>query len=447
MFREFTTEVPVFARADYNILDFGAVAGCRVPCTEAFARAIEKASEKGGRVIVPNGIFLTGPIVLLSGVELYLEDNAVIIFTKSREDYPLMDTDFEGIRRIRARSQISADHAENIAITGRGTINGSGHLWRPVKQWKVTERQWQALLERSDHMIESREGGVWVPSGTIYEARYAGEVFPGDTESEEKDLEKAAPFYDFYRPVMVSLRHCRKVLIEGVHLQNSAAWNLHPYFCEDLTIRDVEINNPYYAQNGDGIDVDFCRRVHIHHCTLQTGDDGICLKSGKDREARKLLKPCEDVLIHDCKVGQSHGGFVIGSEMSRGVRNVLVRDCTFIDSDVGIRFKSALGRGGVVEEIYLRDIQMVNIRKEAVIITMDYVHNQMDYFDAVSTSSDPEDIPEFKNIYFERCICSDESPGTVVRGLEGCPGTVHDVYFKDCRVGSSGHGQQTSGRI
>jgi polygalacturonase len=133
--------------------------------------------------------------------------------------------------------------------------------------------------------------------------------------------------------------------------------------------------------------------------------------------------------------------------MSRGVRNVLVRDCTFIDSDVGIRFKSALGRGGVVEEIYLRDIQMVNIRKEAVIITMDYVHNQMDYFDAVSTSSDPEDIPEFKNIYFERCICSDESPGTVVKGLEGCPGTVHDVYFKDCRVGSSGHGQQTSGRI
>jgi len=165
--------------------------------------------------------------------------------------------------------------------------------------------------------------------------------------------------------------------------------------------------------------VDSCRRVHIHHCTLQTGDDGICLKSGKDREARKLLKPCEDVLIHDCKVGQSHGGFVIGSEMSRGVRNVLVRDCTFIDSDVGIRFKSALGRGGVVEEIYLRDIQMVNIRKEAVIITMDYVHNQMDYFDVVSTSSDPEDIPDFKNIYFERCICSDESPRTVVRGLEG----------------------------
>ena len=148
MFREFTVEVPVFNREEYNILDFGAVPGGRVPCTEAFARAISKASEKGGRVIVPSGIFLTGPIVLKSGVDLHLEDNAVIIFTKNREDYPLMVTDFEGIRRIRAQSQISADHAENIAITGRGTINGNGHLWRPVKQWKMTERQWQELLGR-----------------------------------------------------------------------------------------------------------------------------------------------------------------------------------------------------------------------------------------------------------------------------------------------------------
>ena len=436
MFREFSVTVPVINNEDYNILDFGAVPGGRTPCTQAFAQAITKASEKGGRVVVPDGIFLTGPIELKSGVELHLADNAVIIFTKNKEDYPLMITDFEGIRRIRAKSQISADHAENIAITGKGIINGNGHLWRPVKRWKMTDRQWQELLKHSEYVIESKEGGIWVPSGTIYKARFEGEVYPGDTMSEETDLEKAAPFYDFYRPAMVSFRHCSKVLVEGVHLQNSPAWNFHPYFCEDLTVRYVDINNPYYAQNGDGIDVDSCRRVHIHHCSLQTGDDGICLKSGKDREARKLVKPCEDVLIHDCKVGQSHGGFVIGSEMSRGVRNVLVKNCTFIDSDVGIRFKSALGRGGVVEEIYMQDIQMVNIKNEAVTITMDYVLNQLDQTDEVSKSTDPEDIPEFRNIFFERCMCSDENPRLKIKKLEGHPETVHDIWFTDCRVGS-----------
>ncbi len=437
MFKEFKVTEPVFNGEEYSIVDFGAKAGGTLSCTDAFKKAIDKASENGGRVIVPNGIFLTGPIVLKSNVELHLEDNAVIIFTKNKEDYPLIVTDFEGIKRIRTVSQISAEGAENIAITGNGTINGNGHLWRPVKEWKMTERQWAELLKRSEYVIDSKEGGVWVPSKTIYDARYDGEVFPGDNESEEEDLKKAAEFYDFYRPVMVNLRHCNKVLVEGVHLQNSPAWNFHPYFCEDLTVRNVDINNPYYAQNGDGIDVESCRRVHIHHCNFQTGDDGICLKSGKDKEARKLLKPCEDVLIHDCKVGQSHGGFVIGSEMSRGVRNVLVKDCTFIDSDVGVRFKSALGRGGVVEDIYMQDIQMVNIKNEAVILTMDYVHNQMDYFDEVSKSTDKEDIPEFRNIYFSGCNCSDPDPTCKIKPLEGYPNTIHDVFFDNCNVGKA----------
>ena len=281
-------------------------------------------------------------------------------------------------------------------------------------------------------MIPSKEGGVWVPTKSIFDARFEGEVFPDSCASEEEALAKAAPYYDFYRPVMVSLRYCRNVLIEGVHLQNSAAWNVHPYFCEDVTVRHVTINNPYYAQNGDGIDVESCCRVEIHHCDFQTGDDGICLKAGKDREARKLLKPCENILIHDCKVGQSHGGFVVGSEMSRGVRNVLVKDCTFIDSDVGIRFKSAMGRGGVVEEIYMQDIQMVNIHQESIIITMDYVHNLMDYHDPVVQSDDPEDIPEFRNLYFERCVCPDETARVMVKPLEGHPDSIHDVHFTDC---------------
>lgn len=436
MFQEFTVTIPVFPGNEFDIRSFGAVPGGKTSNTAAFAAAFEAASKEGGRVIVPDGIWLTGPITLRSNVELHLADNAVILFSKSKEEYPLRVTDYEGIRRIRTVSQINAEHAENIAITGNGTIDGSGHLWRPVKEFKMTERQWKVLLEQSDYVIDSNEGGVWVPTKSIYDARFEGEVFPYDCPTEEEALAKAAPCYDFYRPVMVSLRYCSNVLIEGVHLHNSAAWNVHPYFCEDLTIRNVTVNNPYYAQNGDGIDVDSCNRVHIHHCTLETGDDAICLKAGKDREARKLKKPCENVLIHDCKVGQSHGGFVIGSEMSRGVHNVLVKDCTFINADVGINFKSAMGRGGVVEDIYMQDIQMVNIKKFAVTVTMAYVHNLMDYFDPVVESDDPEDIPEYRNICFERCICPDEEAQVVVEPLKDHPETVHDVYFRDCEFGS-----------
>ncbi|MCR4903350.1 MAG: glycoside hydrolase family 28 protein [Butyrivibrio sp.] len=434
MFKEFTVVLPKIWEKEFNIKDYGAIAGGKKSNTKAFAAAIDAAAVDGGRVIVPNGIWLTGPIVLKSRVELHLEDNAIILFDKNKEEYPLIVTDYEGIKRIRTVSQITAENEEDIAITGNGIINGNGHLWRPVKQFKMTDRQWNALLKKSEYVIDSKEGGVWVPTKTIYDARYEGEVFPYTCETEEESLKKAAPFYDFYRPVMVSLRHCKRVLIEGVRLQNSSAWNVHPYFCEDLTVRNVVINNPYYAQNGDGIDVESCDRVHIYNSDFQTGDDGICLKSGKDKEARKLIKGCENVLIHDCKVGQSHGGFVIGSEMSRGVKNVLVKNCSFIDSDVGIRFKSAMGRGGVVEDIYLEDIQMVNIKQQPIIITMDYVHNLMDYNDPVVQSTDPEDIPEFKNIFFKRCICEGSGEPVKIKGLDGYPDSVHDIYFEECEL-------------
>ncbi len=432
MFREFKVELPKISEKVFDIREYGAEAGGYTSNTKAIAAAIEDAAVSGGRVNVPDGIWLTGPIVLKSGVELHLEDNALLLFDKNQEEYPLIVTDYEGIRRIRTVSQITADHAEDVAITGGGIINGNGHLWRPVKQFKMTERQWKKLLEKSDYVIESKEGGIWVPSKSIYDGRAEGEVFPDTCETEEASLEKAAPYYDFYRPVMVSLRHCKRVLLEGVRLQNSAAWNVHPYFCEDLTVRGLSINNPYYAQNGDGIDVESCDRVHIHHCDFQTGDDGICLKSGKDREARKLKKACENVLVHDCKVGQSHGGFVIGSEMSRGIRNVLVKNCIFIDSDVGVRFKSAMGRGGVVEEIYLENIEMVNIKEQPVILTMDYVHNLMDQYDDVVQSTDPEDIPEFRQIYFSNCHCVGSGSPVKVKALDGFPDSIHDVYFRDC---------------
>lgn len=428
MFKAFKVELPNIKKNEYNIIAYGAVSGGIVSNTKAFAAAVDAASENGGRVIVPDGIWLTGPIGLKSGVELHLEDNAVILFDKSKEEYPLTETDFEGIKRIRTISPIYANGASDIAITGKGVIDGSGHLWRPVKHFKVTERQWNELLKRSPYILGNKEGGMWVPTESIYEGRNYGEVFP----DHEGALLEAAPYYDFYRPVMVSLKYCKRVLIEDVLLQNSPAWCLHPYFCEDVTVRGVRINNPYYAQNGDGIDIESCKNVEVSHCNFSTGDDGICIKSGKDAEARKIVGPCENVHIHHCYVGHSHGGFVIGSEMSRGVRNVLVEDCTFIDSDIGIRMKSTIGRGGVVENITIRNVNMVNMLQEAVIMTMNYVHHNINYHEPVVESDNPEDIPEFRDILVEHCSCRGARVAVKIAGLPGRPSTIHDVQFNSC---------------
>lgn len=428
MFHPFEVELPQIKKDEFHITSYGAVDGGIVSNTKVFSTAIEAAAKTGGRVVVPDGIWLTGPIELKSGVELHLEDNAVIVFDKNAEEYPLIETDFEGIKRIRTVSPIWAEHAHDIAITGKGVIDGSGHLWRPVKQFKVTERQWNELLKKSPYVFENREKGMWVPTKSIYDGRNYGEVFP----DHEGALAEAAPYYDFYRPVMVSLKHCKRVLIEDVQLQNSPAWCLHPYFCENMTVKGVRVNNPYYAQNGDGIDIESCKNVEVCYCNFTTGDDGICVKSGKDKEARKLVGPCENLHIHHCFVGHSHGGFVIGSEMSRGVNNVLVEDCTFMDSDIGIRMKSTIGRGGVVENITMRNINMVNMLQEAIIMTMNYVHHNINYDEPVVESDNPEDIPVFRHMLVEHCICKGAKVAVKIAGLPGRPYTIRDVVFRDC---------------
>lgn len=213
-------KLPKRSDTEFNIVNYGAVAGGKVSNTQAFAAAIGEAAVQGGKVIVPKGIWVTGPIELRSGVELHLQDNAVILFSKNKEEYPLIVTDYEGIRRIRTVSPISANGQTDIAITGTGVIDGNGHLWRPVKQFKTTERQWKELLAKSPYVIDSNEGGVWVPEESIYKGRFRGEIFPDDYDTEEEALKEAADYYDFYRPVLMSIKHCERVLIEGVTLRN-----------------------------------------------------------------------------------------------------------------------------------------------------------------------------------------------------------------------------------
>ncbi len=431
----FNIEVPQFADRTVTIAEFGAKKNCSALAdSKANAAAINKAiahiSELGGGTVrIEAGMWITGPITLKSNVRLYLEKQAVLKFSKNMEEYPLILTNYEGQECIRTVSPISAEHVENIAICGDGVIDGSGDLWRPIKQFKLTERQWEALKKKSTYIIETKEGGIWLPT----ESAYLGNE-KNIQKDEENALKRAEAFYDFYRPVMVSLKHCNKVLLEGATFMNSPAWNIHPFFCQNLTVRGVHVNNPYYAQNGDGIDVESCNGVHIHDCVFETGDDAICLKSGKNAEARAFEGPCENVYIHDCIVNEGHGGFVIGSEMSRGVRHVLVENCTFLGTDVGVRMKSALGRGGVVEDIFVENIQMMNIKQEAIILTMSYVLNSLNRNETIA-QTDEADVPHFQKIHFQNINCIGAGCAIKVEPIAGredtiCHITVEDSYFQ-----------------
>lgn len=417
-------ETPVFKDREFDIRDYGAVEGGFVSNTEAINRAVQAAfASGGGRVLIPAGMWLTGPIRLLSNVELHTECGAFVQFSYNPEEYPLTAANYEGTSRIRARSPLYAVDAENIGITGSGIFDGNGQRWRPVKRFKTTEAQWKELLKRGGVVAGEGQDSIWFPSQSAFDGYYSPDI----ALEEEASLERAQECYDFYRPVLCSLVRCRRVLIEGVTLQNSPAWNLHPLFCEHVTVKDAAIKNPWYAQNGDGLDLESCRYVSITHTSFDVGDDGICMKSGKDAPARQIEFPTEYVTIEGCTVFHGHGGFVVGSEMSRGVRNIRVKNCCFIGTDVGIRFKSTLGRGGVVENIVLEDIRMSSIREQAVIFTMGYSSNG-----APKEDCSPEDIPEFKNIVVRNTVCAGCNQAVVIDGLKQQP--IHDIFFEHVKL-------------
>lgn len=430
---DFTIEIPVFQDKVYSIMDFGAETSLNYNNQKAIQSAIDFCSQNGGgKVIVPNGYFRSGPIELKSDVHLFLEDNAYIKFTKSKEEYPLIWTDFEGKKRIRAISPISARYAKNIAITGKGIIDGNGFAWRGIKKFKMTEKEWERCLKISPYVVPTKEGGIWCPTKSYYEGIQLGEPDYNDS----KALQIASEHYDVYRPVLLSLQHCDRVLIEEVTLQNSPAWNVHPYFCTNFTMKNAVIKNKFYAQNGDGIDLESCQNCEIVGTVFEVGDDGICIKSGKNREARQIEGPCKNVWIHDCKVFDAHGGFVVGSEMSRGVEHIFVEDCTFVGTDIGIRFKSAIGRGGVVKDIHIKNISMIDIVEEAFIFTLGYSLSTLEKTNSDSVDFVAEDdYPEFKEVYMENITCHGAKIGIKIQGLE--EKKIHHLQFKDIEINSS----------
>lgn len=424
---------PSFRKDTFNITKYGAVADGQTLNTEAFRQAIAACSQRGGVVLVPRGLWLTGPIELKSNVNLHVAQGALVQFSSKLSDFQLIKTNWEGEDAVRNQSPISGYDLENIAITGQGTFDGAGDAWRMVKKEKLSAGQWQRLV-KSGGVLDAK-GTTWYPTAGSLKGSTLNKPWTLKA-GQEPDYSQYAEFKDFLRPNMLSLQRCKQILLEDFTIQNSPAWTIHPLLCTDITLRRVTARNPWYGQNTDALDLESCRNGLVEGCTFDVGDDGICIKSGRDEEGRKRGIPTENFIIRDTKVYQAHGGFVIGSEMSGGARNLYVSNCTFIGTDVGLRFKTTRGRGGVVENIFIDGVDMVDIAGEAILFDMYYAAK-----DPVQLNGEAQGIPEikaeplnagtpqFRGFRINNVTCRGARTGILVRGLPEMP--VQDVVIEN----------------
>nr|WP_238354427.1 glycoside hydrolase family 28 protein [Fulvivirga marina] len=411
---------PSFPDHTTNIKDYDAVGNGIFDNTSAFTRAIDALVEKGGgKLIVPRGIWLTGPIVFKSNINLHVEQGALIVFSKDKSKYPLIGTSFEGLDTYRCQSPIYGRDLENIAITGKGVIDGSGDAWRLVKIGKMAPSQWERLIKSGG--VLSDDGKVWYPSEAYAKAN---ELVHNFNVPPFKTREEFEAVKDFLRPVMVSFINCKRVLLDGPTFQNSPAWNIHPLMCEDVIIRNLTVRNPWYSQNGDGLDLESSKNVLIYNNTFDVGDDAMCIKSGKNADGRKRGIPTENVIIKNNIVYHGHGGFVVGSEMSGGVKNIHISNCTFMGTDIGLRFKSTRGRGGIVENIYISQIDMIDIPAEAIRFNMFYGGQSPileEGQEAAQTDHQPipvtEETPAFRNIFMKDITATGSGTAALFQGL------------------------------
>ncbi|MBQ2797389.1 MAG: glycoside hydrolase family 28 protein [Tidjanibacter sp.] len=416
-------ERPDIPNREVSVCDFGGVGDGVSLNTEAFAKAFAHLSEKGGgRVVVPAGVWLTGPIVLENHTELHLSEDAIIVFSADRDLYPVIETIFEGRNTYRCQPLLSAFGKHDVAVTGKGIIDGQGDPWRAIKQSKIAPSDWSKKVKSGG--VLSSDKKTWYPTENY-------KLGAGDADQNiarwavtKEDFESIR---DFLRPVMVNFKDCQRVLLEGPVFQNSPCWNIHIAICEDLTVNDIAVRCPWYAQNGDGIDIESCKNVLMTNSWIDAGDDAICIKSGKDEDGRKRGIPCENVIVKNCICYHGHGGFVVGSEMSGGVKNVYVKNCRFSGTDVGLRFKSTRGRGGVVENIYIEDVVMNDIATEALLFDLFYggksalealedSHNGEPSTDMVAKPVD-ETTPQFRNFYVDNVVCRSARRAMLFNGL------------------------------
>ncbi|WP_235048395.1 glycoside hydrolase family 28 protein [Arcticibacter svalbardensis] len=406
-------EKPTFKADTFNIIKYGAVSDGIILNSKSIHDATEDCSIKsGGVVLIPAGLWSTGPIVLNSNVNLHLQSDAVLSFTKDHSQYKLVQTNCEGLDAVRNESPISGTNFVNIAITGKGIIDGNDDSWRMVKKEKLTASQWDNVVASGG--VVDPKGRIWYPS----EQSLKGSTLKGAGILEAgKFLKDYEDNKDFLRPNLIGLASSKKVLLEGVTFQNSPAWNVHPLMCENLTISDIRVRNLWYGQNGDGLDFESCKNGMIENSVFDVGDDGICIELGRDAQGRKIAMPTENILIKNCTVYHVHDSCVVRSEMSGGAKNLF-------GTDIGLRFKTTRGRGGIVEKIYIKNITMKDSASEAILFNMYYAaldpvvlkgeNREAPKVDLLPVT---EETPQFKDIYVKNVVCNGAETAVFIRGL------------------------------
>jgi len=414
---------PAFPDRKFSIADFGGVPDGQTLNTGAFEKAIaECAKAGGGSVIVPPGTWLTGPIRMASNVNLHLERLALIQFSRKFEDFPIV-AGLEGkSKNYQVLAPISGSKLRNIAITGDGIIDGGGEAWRPVKKEKLTSHQWKDLVASGG--VVAPDGKTWWPSKEALD----GESSIAGLKGSKSDVgaEAVAKAREFLRPDLLRFEKCRGILLDGPTFENSPKFHLHPVQCEDLIIRNVSIRSEWYAQNGDGLDLSSCRNVLVYGITVDCGDDGICIKPGSISESQSPGPSCGHIVIADCIVYHAHGGFVVGSETFGGAADILVKNCIFSGTDVGLRFKSLRGKGGLVENIFVDGIQMRDIANEAILFDMYYGGDSPDVEAAKGlggAQAEPvtERTPQVRNISIKNVVCIGANRAMRINGLPEMP--------------------------
>lgn len=421
--------IPEFPDTAFNIINYGAIGDGFAMNTEAFAKTINAcAAAGGGNIIVPPGLWLTGPIELKSNINLHVERGALILFSSDRTQYPMVKASAKSTRYITA-SPIYGYELKNIAITGGGIIDGAGENWRPVKKEKMTEGQWKKLVKSGG--VLSEDGKIWWPSEEAMNGKE-------NLKKIKKEIKKPGakdllPVRDYLRPYMVYLVGCKNVLIEDVTLRNSPKFVVYPNRCENVIIRNADIYNEWWAQNGDGIDISASKNVIIYKCNINVGDDGICMKSSSNSADIKTYH-VENILIAGCNVFHAHGGFVIGSNTDGNVRNILVKDCNFIGTDIGIRMKSGVGNGGIVENIYIEDIYMANINDAAISFNTYYQNVPAGTKRDTSKKTVNYNIPVFTDIHISNIYCRGANKSIYMAGLPNSP--IKNIFFNNVMITS-----------
>jgi polygalacturonase len=382
---------PNFPARDFDVIKFGAVADGQTKNSTAFRNAIAAcATAGGGRVMVPAGKYLTGPIHLRSGVNLHLMEGAEIIFSDKLEDYlPVVLVRVGGIELYNYSPLIYARDCANIAVTGPGKLNGNAERWW---EWKSSETKAGFEMGAKGVPVEQRVFGK--PEHCI-------------------------------RPSFLSFVSCTNVLLEDFTIGSGPNWTIHPIYCLNTTIRGVKVITD--GPNNDGIDPDSCRDMLIENCVFDTGDDCVVLKSGYNEDGWRVGRPTENVIMRNCFSKRGHGGLVIGSEMSGGVRNVFMENCEFEGTDRAIRIKSRADRGGVVGNIYARNLKVKNMQREVIILNMDYGSDR-----SRVAATNP---PVFRNMEFENIAGEGAPTAILIQGMSDS--LIEDIRFINMTINST----------